>query len=53
MVAHLTDICHHENVQLQMSGFRGNGKNNSQMTMRIMQNSWIPEPNRELRIMGY
>lgn len=26
---------------------------NSQITMRIMQNSWIPEPSRELRIMGY
>lgn len=28
-------------------------KVNLQMTMRIMQKSWIPEPNRELRIMGY
>ena len=26
---------------------------NSQMTMRIMQRSWTPEPSRELRIMGY
>lgn len=25
----------------------------SHMTMRIMQKSWIPEPSRELRIMGY
>lgn len=23
------------------------------MTMRTMQNSWIPEPSKELRIMGY
>lgn len=25
----------------------------SQMTMRIIQKSWMPEPSRELRIMGY
>lgn len=25
----------------------------SQITMRIMQKSWIPEPSNELRIMGY